>query len=466
MRRLGTGTLRFRIAFSFFVGAFVVSGVVAGSTYALAQTFLTRQRTDVIVRQSFNGLRFANEYLARPASERSVDQLVTFLQARGTADVLVLGGDRPVSSSVSITESTLPAALRTMVAERQVAHATFTPEGGARRLAFGSPIPNTELEAYFVYSLADLDATLGVLARILIGVVAGSVVVAGVVGFRLAHRTIQPVRRASEAAQRMAEGSLEQRLEEMGSDELGLLAQSFNTMAEALEERIARERRFVADASHELRTPLTALKTSVEFLAERVTELPPRLRSAVDLAADEVRSLEHLIDDLLELSRVEAGGVQVSWEDVDLRAFATEITRRRAPGIDVQVKAPKALVVRTDKTRLERVVGNLLENAIVHGRGHDVELTVERVDGGARVSVSDRGPGISGEHRERIFERFWRADIARRRGGLGGAGLGLAIARETANVIGAEVALVSTEAGARFEVRLPLRGGQHTEVDG
>jgi len=466
MRRLATGTLRFRIAFVFFLAALAVSGAVAASTYALARTFLTRQRTDVAIRQSFNGIRFANEYLSRPGSDRALDQLVTFLQARGTADVLILGGERPVSSSVSITELSIRDDLRQAVAGSGVGYVTFEPESGPRRLTFGSPIPNSTLEAYFVYPLDDLDATLAVLNRILIAVVGGAVVIAGAVGFRLADRTIQPLRRASEAAQRVAEGSLETRLEAMGTDELGLLAQSFNTMAEALEERIARERRFVADASHELRTPLTALKTSVDFLADRVTELPPRLRSAVDLAADEVRSLQHLIDDLLELSRVEAGGVQVSWEDVDLLHFCNEVVRRRAPGVDIRVSAPEGLVLRTDKSRLERVVGNLVENALIHGRGRDVSLTVERFDEAARIVVSDRGPGIPDEHRDRIFERFWRADVARGRSGGSGAGLGLAIARETATVIGAELLLVNVPQGARFEVEVPLRGEPDPEGGG
>ncbi len=449
------GTVRFRIAFAYFFGALIVSGLVAGSTYALAQTFLTRQRTDSVVRQSFNSLRFANEYLARPVEERSLDQLVELLTARGTGDVLLVAGPQRVSSSVSITPDVIPVELTTLVDENGVGHVVFGEN--PRRFAFGSPMPQTDLDVYFVYSLRDLDETLGLLARILVVVVAGAVGLAGVLGFRLADRTIRPLRTASEASQRVAEGLLETRLEESGRDELGMLAASFNAMTTALQDRISRERRFVADVSHELRTPLTALKTSVGYLAERVDEFPVKYRAALQVAADEVRSLQRLVDDLLELSRVEAGGVHVTSEEIDLGAFATEVVRWRARGKDVRVEAPEGLIARTDKARLERVVGNLLENAIVHGQGRDVRLTVEAGDGEARIVVSDGGPGIDPEHLSRIFERFWRADEARGRGGSSGAGLGLAIARENANVIGAELDVdPDPRTGARFRVHLPL----------
>lgn len=452
-------TVRFRIALAYFLGALLVSGIVAVSTYALASTFLTRQRTDSVVHQSFNSLRFASEYLSRPPAERSLEGLVGLLESRGTGgDVIVVQGERRFSSSVTVTPEALPADLYAVVDEGEVGYVPFALGDGVRRIAFGSPVPTTDIDAYFVYSLRDLDETLWLLARILLVVVAGSVLVAGLLGWRLAGRTIEPLRRVSEASQRVAEGLLETRIEVTGRDELGRLADSFNTMAEALQERIARERRFVADVSHELRTPLTALKTSVDYLAERASDLPPRFAAATGVAAQEVRSLQRLVDDLLELSRVEAGGVHIAWGDVELGQFAREVAHRRAPGAAVTVSASEEVVVRTDKARLERVVGNLLENAMVHGRGEDVRLEVEDEGNGcARVTVSDRGPGIAPEDASRIFDRFWRADQARQRGDVQGAGLGLAIARENAHVIGAELAVESvSNGGARFVVRLPV----------
>ncbi|MDQ4130523.1 MAG: HAMP domain-containing histidine kinase [Actinomycetota bacterium] len=457
------GGLRFRIAFAFFLGALVVSSIVAGLTYALTRTYLTRQRTDAVVKESFASLRFATEFLTRPDPQRPLDQLVTFLQARGTSDVLVVERDRAVASSVSLTPQSIPRELVEVVNGGQVGYIPF---GAPRRLAFGSPIPQSAAQAFLVYPLEDLDETLWLLARILFAVVAGTVAVSGAVGFRLARTTIEPLRRASAAAQRVTDRLLETsvvpRLDEPRRDELGVLAESFNAMAGALQDRIARERRFVADASHELRTPLTALKTSVDFLAQHTEELPERLRSIVGLAAEEVRSLQRLVDDLLELSRVEAGGVQVAWEDVDLGAFATEVARRRAPGREVSISgADQRLVVRTDKARLERVVGNLVENAMLHADGSAIQISVAQMDGQAAVVVSDHGPGIPAEHVPRIFERFWRGDQSRRRGGRTGAGLGLAIARENAHVLGAELEVESQPGkGSRFTVRLPLAQGE------
>lgn len=457
MQRPGPGTFRFRIALTFILAALVISGLVAGSTYALARTFLIRQHTDTALRQSFNSLRFASEYVGRPEGERSLTELVTFLQSRGTSDVLVVSTDSSAASSVLITERALPSALRRVVRDGRIGYVFLEADGGPRRLAFGSPVPGSNLDVYLVYSLDDLDSTLGLLLRILVAVVAGALLVAAALGFRVAARTIQPLRRASEAAQRVAEGGLDTRLQEAGTDELGMLARSFNRMADALEHRIARERRFVADASHELRTPLTALKTSVEFLSDRKADLPPKLAAAAQLATEEVRSLQRLVADLLELTRVEAGNVAVLPEDIDLRAFATEVVRRRAPGVAVDISAPDELFVSTDKARLERVVGNLLENAVAHGEGKDVHLRVETLGGVARIVVSDAGPGIDPEHLSSIFGRFWRADASRRRGGLAGAGLGLAIAKENANLIGATLDVRSRRGhGTEFEVRLPF----------
>jgi two-component system sensor histidine kinase MtrB len=290
----------------------------------------------------------------------------------------------------------------------------------------------------------------------LIGVVAGAIALAGAVGVRLADRTTRPLRAASVAAGLVAEGQLGTRLEESSTDELGRLARSFNQMAISLGERIARERQFVADASHELRTPLTALKTSVDFVADRSADLPPRLASAIGLAAGEVRALQRLVSDLLELTRAEAGGAHVEREHVDLVDFSHEVARRRAPETPVRIVGPEHLVVYTDKARLERVVGNLLENAVVHGEGRDVCIELAETNGEARIMVIDHGPGIPDGQVQRIFERFWRGDTSRHRHERVGAGLGLAIARENAVLIGAQLVVDSApDVGTTFEVRVP-----------
>jgi two-component system sensor histidine kinase MtrB len=319
------------------------------------------------------------------------------------------------------------------------------------------------VRAFFFYPLSDLDQTLAVLRRVLIGVALGAVALAAAVGARASRRLVGPVRRASEAARRVADGLLETRLTVEGGDELAALARSFNEMAAALEERIARERRFVGDVSHELRTPLTTLRASTDYLLQGERNLPPSLRRALELLSADVEYLRHLVDDLLEISRVEAGRVQMSWERLNLADLAREVAarRRRAGGDNIAVVVEsehETLSTMADKQRIERVVANLVDNAVIHGEGRDVTVRVGAGDGHLLLSVEDQGPGIPAGVGPRIFERFFKADPARHRGDGRGAGLGLAIARENAHLHGGEIAVQSAPGrGARFTLRLPRR---------
>jgi two-component system sensor histidine kinase MtrB len=451
-------SLRFRIASAYIVGALAVSGAVAGGTFFISQWVLTRQAIANGESQSYEELRFLRDRLVLDEGPGKLRVYLRTLQQRGS-DVIAMTGDSApaASTSIGLTERSIPKSLRAGVEAGRVGFAIV--QGvGHRQLVFGSRVPEatTPIYTYFFYSLETVDRTMDLLWRVLLGVVGVAGAIAAAVGLRLADRTIRPLREAATAARRVAEGGLETRLEEAGEDELAQLARSFNLMTTALEERISRERQFISDVSHELRTPLTALKTSIDFVAERLDELPQRLRPVVGLAADEVDSLRRLVDDLLELSRADAGSVQVSLDDLDLRNFATEIARRRAPSTHVEIDGPEVLLVRTDKMRLERVVGNLLENAVVHGGGEDVRITLDTWNGAARISVADQGPGIDEDKLPRIFDRFFRGDEARGRDTGTGAGLGLAIASENARLLGADLHVESlTGQGTRFVVVLP-----------
>lgn len=460
-------SLRLRIAAAFILGSILVTGLVGLTTYYLISRQLLEGRRGTAMEQSFRGIASARTLLRSRAQEIedarrvgraeplpvTVTEIVTRLQRRG--DVIVRHGNRWQASSHLIDEKLVPSDLRSSVRAQRPATVFID---GPRRIILGSLIPETTTEVYFVFSVAAVDRTLSLVSRIFFVVIGVAAVIAGIAGFRLAGRTIRPLRLAAEAAHDVAEGNLTTRLAVTGEDELARLSAAFNQMTEALEARMDRERRFVADVSHELRTPLTALKTSIDFLANRTDELPERLRPPLALAADEVRSLQRLVDDLLELSRMEAGGVLVEGEDVDLVDFAAQLARRRAPQADVRIHAPATLVVWTDKMRLERIVGNLLENAVFHGGEGGVDIVLERSNGEARIVVSDQGPGIDPEKLPWIFERFYRGDVSRRRDGRVGSGLGLAIARENAALIGAAIDVESAEGhGTRFEVRVPDR---------
>jgi two-component system, OmpR family, sensor histidine kinase MtrB len=450
-------SLRFRIAATFIVGTLVVSGSVAVATYLLVSRQLTQERVNSALNLSYSKLSTATDAIRSVGKTKAVTAafIRDLLQRQG--DVVVVGVDGVSAASSAVFDSkSIPAALREAVKAGKVGLATTTK--GPRRLVFGSFIPESNKnkgEIYFAYSLATVDRVMNLMRKIFLAVIGAAALAAAAVGLRLASATIRPLRLTAEAAHGVAAGDLSTRLDVSGEDELAQLSNAFNRMTEALEERMARERRFVADVSHELRTPLTTLKTSIDFLADRVDDMPAKFSKPMALAAEEVRSLQRLVDDLLELSRMEAGGVMVASEEVDLVNFASELTRRRAPGANVSVSGPTTLIVRTDKTRLERVVGNLLENAVFHG-GDEVEIGLERSDGIALITVRDHGPGIDPEKLPRIFERFWRGDTSRTRDGRIGSGLGLSIARENAIVIGADIDVASEPGyGTRFEVRIP-----------
>lgn len=450
-------SLRLRIAAAFILGSILVTGLVGATTYYLISRTLLDGRRDTAMDQSFKGIALAQDLIRNRGAQEgrvNVTEIVTRLQRRG--DVVVRHDGKWQASSHVIDDSSVPSDLRRVVRRD---HPAITFIDKPRRIVFGSLVPNTDTEVYFFFSVAAVDRTLSLVSRIFLVVIGFAAVVAGIAGFRLAGRTIRPLRLAAEAAHDIAEGNLSTRLDVTGEDELSRLSAAFNRMTEALEARIARERQFVADVSHELRTPLTALKTSMDFLDNRSADIPPKLRSALGLAADEVRSLQRLVDDLLELSRMEAGGVTVEGENVDLVDFAAQLARRRAPDAEVRIHGPEALVVWTDKMRLERVVGNLLENAVFHGGTDGVDITLERTNGEARITVADQGPGIDSDKLPWIFERFYRGDASRRRDGRVGSGLGLAIARENAALIGADIGVESVEGvGTRFEVRVPDAG--------
>ncbi|MGH2664105.1 MAG: ATP-binding protein [Actinomycetota bacterium] len=460
--------LRWRITIAFLGGALAVSALVAVTTYVLAERYLSSQRIDDSVQQALSNVRFATRFLAVPpptgeqlSPEGSISELVDLLEARGTTDAMIIAEGVAFRSTFSISPAAVPRSLRDSVDGGRVGYAITDAE--PRQLVFGSPLPGQDATAYFFFPLADLDQTLDILARVLIGVSIGAVALAALAGSRVSARVVDPVRRASTAARRVAEGLLETRLQVKGGDELAALANSFNEMAAALEQRMARERRFVGDVSHELRTPLTTLRASTDYLLQHADTLTPQVRRAAELLAADLDYLQRLVDDLLDLSRVEAGRVDMSWNRLSLVDLTREVVARRTRTGDhvVQVEVegdPEDLTTVADKQRLERVVGNLLDNALIHGAGKDVVIRLESDDGTLLVSVEDRGPGVPLEASNRIFERFFKADPARRRGPTRGSGLGLAIARENAHLHGGEIhAFTGLNGGAKFVFRLPRR---------
>lgn len=406
--------------------------------------------------------------------------------AAGTAAVVLLRSENstgPIHIVPSATDTTLrdiiSPELRAGVQEQQFQQwqSVGVPDGGESSpgVAVGSSVllPGAgEHELYFIYSLAPEMGTLWMVQRaLLIGGVA-LVFALVLMTWYLTRQVLDPVKRASRVAARLAAGELSVRMGVRGEDELALLGRSFNEMAQNLQDQIERlaelsrmQQRFVSDVSHELRTPLTTIRMASELLYDAREALDPSHQRSVELLHDQLDRFEFLLADLLEISRFDAGAVEISPERGDLRdvvdtvmALTEPIARER--GSELVLTAPNTPIdVEMDRRRIERIIRNLVVNAIEHGEGRPVEIELAADDVAAALAVSDSGVGMTEVEAEHVFDRFWRADPARART-LGGTGLGLAISLEDARLHGGDLAATGRPGeGARFRLTLPRRIG-------
>jgi signal transduction histidine kinase len=272
-------------------------------------------------------------------------------------------------------------------------------------------------------------------------------------------RTLRPVEDIRLEVEQISTSELSRRVPvPAGKDEIGRLAATMNRMLGRLESGHDRQRRFVSDASHELRSPVASIRQHAEVARAHADAMPPR--DLADAVLLEVERLQGLVDDLLVLAQIDEGVPQASIDvDVDDLVLAEVARLRAATSLDVDARAISAARVRGDRTRLERVVRNLGDNAARHARAR-VALSVGQRDGVVVVVIDDDGPGIPEDDRARVFERFVRRDEARTRGD-GGAGLGLAIVRDVVDRHGGTVALSDSDLGGlRAEVTLPGATGE------
>jgi signal transduction histidine kinase len=441
--------LRRRLTIAFMLAVGVSAAALALGSYFVVRHNLSADSVASGETQARRNLAIAPTYLSQ-----GTEQLLAAYE-RGSAGFLTVGirHGRPFSSRFMGTRQ-VPAGLRRLVARGELGYER-TEVAGKRYLVVGGPV-GADTELYFFFSEQGLRHDLALLRNILAGGVGILVLLAGFAGALLARQTLRPVGRASDAARSLAEGLLETRLPVEGRDEFGSWAQSFNEMAAALETKIAdlsaaqaRERRFTADVAHELRTPLTALVGEASLLAEQLDSMPLDSRRPAELLVADVGRLRRLVEDLMEISRFDAGQESVHAESVELGALTAATVRARGWDERVRLEAEEVELT-SDPRRLERIVANLVGNAVEHG-GSEVAVRVGR-DGGPFVEVADRGPGISREHLPHLFERFYKTDASR---SGGGTGLGLAIAQENARLLGGRIEVWSEPgAGTRFTLRL------------
>ena len=453
-RRIQTGRLRRRLALAFALTAGLAAAALAAGSFLLVRDARLDESVDRALEQSRFNLVLGGEVLPAEGS----DGLLDALQRRGDFDTVLLQDGRAFPSSLSLGADQVPADLQELVASGQLAWERTT-VADTSYLVTGGQVPGTDAQAYFFFSEEDLRSELTELGTILLGGLGVVVALAALAGALLARRTLAPVARASDAARSLAEGLLATRLPVEREDEFGAWATSFNEMAEALEAKItelseaqARERRFTADVAHELRTPLTAVVNEASLLAEHIERMPSEAQRPAELLVADVARLRDLVEDLMEISRLDAGTQPLRPERVDLGSFVASAVRARGWDERLRLNADE-VVLTSDPRRLERIVANLVGNALEHG-GREVAVRVGRDGVGAFVEVSDRGPGIAREDLPHLFDRFYKAD--RSRTGQG-TGLGLAIALENARLLGGDIAVASEPgAGTRFTFRLPV----------
>jgi two-component system sensor histidine kinase MtrB len=446
-----------------------------------------------------SGLSYARGQLESAArgDPESVDALVetitTELGRRGSPsglfDVAVLpsNGSSEGYRTEPLDTSDIPAALRREVRGGAEAE-TYTDvrRGGSleRALVVGAPLSANVggYEVYYVFPLRTEEQTLDLVRRVLLLGGGGLIFLLAAVVWLVSRQVVTPVRMAARIAERFAAGHLEERMRVRGDDEIARLGASFNDMAGALQRQIDQleelsrvQRRFTADVSHELRTPLATIRMAADVLYESRAEFPPTMARSAELLTGQLERFERLLADLLEISRYDARAATLEPDTVDLVALVQGLADGLRPAaahagtrIDLEIDPASVvdgmLLAEVDPRRVARVLRNLLANAIDYADGSPVELRMAAspagaLDGTVAIRVRDHGIGLQPGERERVFDRFWRADPSRSRA-TGGTGLGLSIALEDARLHGGELVVWGRPgAGAAFRLLLPRRAG-------
>ena len=327
-------------------------------------------------------------------------------------------------------------------------------------------------EIYLLFNLENQQKTLRIVASSIIGTGVALVLLIALVTTLVVRQVVRPVREAAKTAEALASGNLNIRMQVKGDDEIARLGSAFNEMANSLQTQINRlenlsnvQQRFVGDVTHELRTPLTTLRMAAAIIHGAMKTFDPTIQRSVELMMVQLDRFERLLEDLLEISRFDAEVAVlepvefdlcnvVSKSIDDLRILASEV------GIHIELERPAdSVYIKGDIRRIERIMRNLLTNAIDHADGKPINVTIKQGEGAVAVAVRDHGIGLDKESSLRVFDRFWRADPSRSRI-RGGTGLGLSMALEDARLHNGELEVYGEPGrGANFVVTLPKQAG-------
>lgn len=333
---------------------------------------------------------------------------------------------------------------------------------------------NTDYQLYYVFSFGQETKTLNLVTSTLATAGLFVVMLLGGIAWLVVRQVVTPVRMAAGISERLAAGHLEERMKVTGTDDIARLGESFNRMANALQAQIRQleelsrvQRRFVSDVSHELRTPLTTVRMAADLIYDSRDDLDPMAARSAELLQGQLDRFESLLADLLEISRFDAGAAILDAEPVDLRDIVGRVIEAADPlaqakGSTVIIRdGDEPVVAEVDSRRIERILRNLVVNALEHGEGRDVVIRLGSAEGAVAVGVRDYGIGLKPGEASRVFHRFWRADPSRVRT-TGGTGLGLSIAVEDAHLHGGWLqAWGEAGGGSHFRLTLPrTRGGE------
>ncbi|WP_461175008.1 MtrAB system histidine kinase MtrB [Arthrobacter sp. Z1-9] len=386
-------------------------------------------------------------------------------------------------ASDQLTVSVIPPELRKAVQESgkdQYWASTVIPVGTEDRpgIAVGNKVTfnGTVYELYLIYDLNTAQQTLDEIQSVLWAGGAVLVLMIGAIAWYVTRNVVSPVSHAAMVSEKLAAGQLQERMVVRGEDEVARLGASFNHMAASLQEQITQlatlsqmQQRFVSDVSHELRTPLTTVRMAAEVLYDAREEFDPINKRSAELLYNQVERFQSLLSDLLEISRFDAGVAMLDAEPEDILQVVAHVIEGAAPvaaeyGSEIILSAPGGgIIVEMDARRIDRILRNLILNAVEHGEGKPVRVTVAASQTAVGIAVRDHGIGMTPAEGARVFDRFWRADPARART-TGGSGLGLSIAMEDTKLHkGWLQAWGKKGNGANFRLTLPLRQGQ--EID-
>ncbi|MFF7752417.1 MtrAB system histidine kinase MtrB [Streptomyces sp. NPDC007971] len=402
----------------------------------------------------------------------------------GAFDVVTLpvgddsgGGRSPRGSGNVDPSSSVPGDLRDRINSSTTAAQSYTRivysngKESQPALVIGKQVndPNGRpYELYYLFPLTQEEKSLSLVKGTLATAGLFVVVLLGAIAWLVVRQVVTPVRMAAGIAERLSAGRLQERMKVTGEDDIARLGEAFNKMAQNLQLKIQQledlsrmQRRFVSDVSHELRTPLTTVRMAADVIHEAREDFDPVTARSAELLADQLDRFESLLADLLEISRFDAGAAALEAEPIDLREVVRRVVTGAEPlaerkGTQIRVVGDQQPVVaEADARRLERVLRNLVVNAVEHGEGRDVVVKLAAAGGAVAVAVRDYGVGLKPGEATRVFSRFWRADPARART-TGGTGLGLSIALEDARLHGGWLqAWGEPGGGSQFRLTLP-----------